>query len=450
LFNPLPRAYQLYRRSVPRHRVVARAAEASRRFRTEAWSWPVEQRTEWVLGALRRTLESAQAGSAFYRERLRQAGIDAARFGFDDFARIPPLERSDLAGSWKDILLADPADPMVRRDSTGGSSGQPTTVWKGPVERAWAEGGKSFFMRRAGIPFGASTGFLWGHHLDAATRDGWKARIRSWRDNTAWFDCFRLSPEVLLAHHAEMNRLRPQCVIAYAGALAELARVVETSGVPPRYPRIAFVTGAEKVWAHERELIERVFGVPVLERYGSRDVGLMAFQAAPDPAEGFEVDWANMLIEPESAEPESAILVTKLHADAFPMIRYRIGDRARFASSARLGHPAFRLLEVLGRELEMIRVGPDRWLSGATFPHMFKDFPITDFQVYQTADGRVEVRIVPAGDPSWTGEAASRFEASLRLVLGDTPFVVTPVAEIARTTSNKRRPVISELARGAR
>jgi phenylacetate-CoA ligase len=154
-----------------------------------------------------------------------------------------------------------------------------------------------------------------------------------------------------------------------------------------------------------------------------------------------------MLVEPETDGEESSILVTKLHADAFPMIRYRIGDRARFPAGARAGHPAFRLLEILGRELEMVRVGDDRWISGTVFPHMFKDYPIADYQVHQAMDGSVEVRLVPTAHEIWTGEVERRFVAALAGVLGNLPLRITVVADIARTASNKRRPVISELAR---
>lgn len=445
--NLLPRLYEIYRWTHPRHHRAAALARSSRRFREAAWTWPEPRRKEWVLQALRATLTRAGARSAFYRARLAQARIDPARATFDDFQRLPILTREELAASSESILIQDRRDPQVRQDATGGSSGRPTTVWKGVEERAWAEGAIRFFMERHELHHAARKALLWGHHLDARTTDDWRARIRALATNATWFDIFRMSPEILLEHHRRLNQLRPDHVIAYAGALAELARVVEGSGIPPRYPRRAFVTGAEKLHRHERERIERVFGVPVLERYGSRDMDLMAFQAAADPADGFEVDWANVLVEPEGEGPEAGIVVTKLHADAFPMIRYRVGDLARFPDGARPGHPAFRLMEILGRDLEMVRVGPDRWLSGVNFPHLFKDYPVADFQVYQDSEARVEVRIVPTSTEAWTEAVTARFNAGVREVLGDTPHQVRFVPDIPRTAANKRRPVISELAR---
>lgn len=422
-------------------------ANAAERFRAAGWGWSPEQRERWVLEALRRTVSGAAAASRFYRERVAGVGIDPRTLTFDEFARLPPLTREELAEHSAAMLIADPGDPQVQKDSTGGSSGQPTVVWKGPAERAWAESGSRFFLRRHGIRPDARRALLWGHHLDARTVDSWRSRLRDLAANATWFDIFRLSPELLLDYHHRLNRLRPEYIVAYGGALAELAVVVERSGTPPAYPRVAFVTGAEKVHRHERERIERTFGVPVLERYGSRDVGLMAFQAAADAALGFEVDWPNMLIEPETSAPESPILVTKLHADAFPMIRYRVGDLARFPAGSQPGHPVFSLVEVLGRELEVVRIGPDTWLSGVNFPHLFKDFPVADFQVYQGADASVEVRIIPTAPGEWSAGVTQRFHAELTNLLADTPHTVRFVSEIPRTVANKRRPVISELAR---
>jgi len=447
LFNPLPRLYHWYRRLHPRHRRAAVLAAASEQFRHSAWEWPIDRRNDWILSHLRQTLVNAASGSTFYRRRLADAGVDPAAIGFEEFGQLPALTREEVAEHSAEILLADPDDPQVRRDSTGGSSGRPTTIWKGIEERAWGEGGIDFFMRRHRMPPGARQALLWGHHLDTRESDSWRARLHALASNATWLEAFRLSPELLMAHHDCLNRLRPDYIVAYAGALAELAAVVERSGIPPVYPQVALVTGAEKVHRHERELIERVFGVPLLERYGSRDVGLMAFQTDPDASLGFEVDWPNLLIEPETSDPESPILVTKLHADAFPMIRYRVGDLARFAADAKPGHPSFRLLEILGRELEMIQIGPDSWLSGTNFPHMFKDFPVADFQVYQGADAAVEVRVVPTDRSAWTEEVTSRFDGGMRAVLGGTPHTLLFVGEIPRTAANKRRPVISELAR---
>ena len=166
-------------------------------------------------------------------------------FGFEDFARLPVLERDDVnrAGSGL-VSQAVPSDQLTK-DATGGSTGAPTVVWVGPEERGWAESGIEYFLSRAGVRRGSSIGFLWGHHLDPVARDGFRARSRDFVHNVRWFDCFRLSTERLEEYHRELDRWRPACVIAYASALAALAEHVLERGHRASYPRRCFITGGK-------------------------------------------------------------------------------------------------------------------------------------------------------------------------------------------------------------
>jgi phenylacetate-CoA ligase len=203
------------------------------------------------------------------------------------------------------------------------------------------------------------------------------------------------------------------------------------------------VTGAEKLAPAVRELVESVFGRPVHERYGSRDVGLIGFQTDPRRRLDLEVDWANVLIEPETSEPAAPILGTKLHGDGMPMLRYRIGDVARFPAGSRPGHPAFALEEVLGRELDRIWLPGGRWVHGAEFPHMMKDHPVREYQVVQGDDASVTVRVVPA--PAFGETHRADILRTLRANLDGLPVSLELCETLPRTRANKVRPVVSEL-----
>jgi len=425
-------------------RVSFAAYRESLAFRDAAVAWSDERRTEWMLARLRRAVRIA-ATTPFYRERFAAVGFDpAADFGFDDYARLPVLERAEIQAAGTALRVPGVPDHLVRRDSTGGSTGTPTQVWIGPEERGWAEGAGEHYMRRVGLPRWRSIAYLWGHHLDPITRETARERVQDWLTNTSWYDCLRLSDEVLLGYHARLERERPAGMIAYAGALASLAEALERAGLRPSYPTHALVTGAEKLFAHQRAAVERVFAAPVHERYGGRDAGLMAFQ----PVAGstvFETNWGNVLIEPEHApaspgEP-SPILVTKLHADAMPMLRYRVGDMGRFPASARPGWPSLRLDEVVGRDTQRLWLPSGAWVHGITFPHLFKDYPIRDFQVVQAEDLAIEVRLVPAAGYAAGDEAAIRH--LLAANLPGLPLTISYVTDIPRTRANKWQPVIS-------
>lgn len=438
LAQPLYLASRLAR---PRHRAAARAAREGLRFRAAARGWTADRRRAWVLDQLRAAVRHAYAHTPYYRALLDEMGWDPrADFGFDDYARLPVLERGPVRERAAE-MRALPLDGL-REDSTGGSGGEPTRVWRGPRELGWGESAGASFIRRIGVPPGTSTGLLWGHHLDPVASDAWMDRARDWVDHVRWLDCLRMSPAVLRAHHAALQRWRPACVVAYAGALGALAEHVLASGDTPRYPGRCFVTGAEKLHPHHREAVAHAFGRPVHERYGSRDAGLIGFQVDPEHTLDFEVDWANLLVEPETEGGRASLLVTKLHADGMPMLRYRVGDIARFPAGSRPGHPCFVLHEVVGREADRLWLPGGGWMDGLGFPHLLKDFPVREFQVAQARDLDVVVRVVPL--PGFTAEVAERIRGLVMANLPGVAVSVQAVDEIARTRAGKSRPVTSE------
>jgi phenylacetate-CoA ligase len=439
--------WRLQRVARPSRRAVVRAYFEGMRFRRRAAVWGEERKSAWVLERLRFTLRRAARETEHYRELFDRAGFDPrSDFTFEDFSRLPVLEREDVHRAGKRLVSKAVPPELLRRDSTGGSTGAPTAVWLGPEESGWGESAVAYSFERVGAPQGAATAFLWGHHLDPQERASLAERYHDFENNVRWFDCFRMSSEVLERYHQDLERWRPACVVAYASALAALAEHVLERGHRPHYPTRCFVTGAEKLWPRQREAVERAFCRPVHERYGGRDVGLLGLQADPRRTFDFETDWANVLVEPEGRGAESSILVTKLHADGMPMVRYRVGDVGRFPAGSEPGRPAFRLEEVAGRDLSAERLWlPDgRWVNPLQVPHMLKDYPVREFMFVQREDYAVEVRLVPR--EGFDEESRRHIVASVAQNLPGLDVSVVLVDEIPRTRANKWRPVISEAA----
>ena len=436
---PLTRVRSLARAST---RPILQAYYEGLRFRRRTAGWDEDQKSVWVLRRLRFAVRRAYQETAFYRERFDRIGFDPrAEFGFEEFAALPTLEKDDLRAAGKALVSSAIPGHQLLKDATGGSTGVPVEIWLGPEERGWRESAGESFQRQIGVPAGTRTALLWGHHLDPVKRDGLRDRYAAFLNHQRWFDCFRLSPEVLSRYHDEFERWRPACIMAYAAALGALAEHLEERGIVPNYPDLGFVTGAEKLLPHHREVIERVFRRPVHERYGGRDVGYVGYQLAPRRSPDFTLDWANLLVEPEAEETFSSILVTKLHADGMPMIRYRIGDVGNFPAGSAPGHPSFALQEVLGRDTDRIWLRDGRWITGLQMPHLLKDFAVREFQFVQSVDYSIELSIVPTnrfGDDSRQG-----ILTALRQNLEDLPVNIALVDQIERTKANKWRPVIS-------
>ena len=378
---------------------------------------------------------------SFWRERFADAGIrHPERMGAEEFARLPVLERSDLP------LLFTEAQQLDRRRRgrvvrTGGSTGVPAEVLKGPEELGWSESAPAFFRARLGLAANPRTAFVWGHHLDPVTRASRRERLEDFLFQQLWVDIFRIDETSLRRADSQLAQFAPELIVAYASSLDALAQAVNPSGTQRRpYPTKAIITGAEKLLPAYRERIEATFGAPVFEQYGGRDVGLLAHQL--DRRGGpLTVDWAQMYLEPEDDRAESAILLSKLHADAMPIFRYRVGDLARFPIGSRPGEPVLALEEVTGREMNMLWRADGSRVSGIFFAHLFKDFPLREFQVQQTETLEVTVLLVPREE--FTPAHERELQQVLAANLPGCPLELRRVAEVPRGANRKLHPVIA-------
>lgn len=420
------------------------SARRGLQFRVQALGWSQPEKEQWILRQLRHVVRNAARDTAYYEALFKRIGFNyESEFGFEEFARIPVLEKEDIAKAGAELIHRSMPAAQLRPDSSGGSTGEPVRIWVGPEESGWRTSSQEFFYRRLGIAPGSRMAYLWGHHLDPIGKDSVRQRVSNFIHNLRWFDCFRMSPEVLRAYHDEMEGYRPDCIVAYASALAAFAEFLAQRRITPSYPRQCIVTGAEKLFDSQREVAERVFNKPIYEGYGSRDVGGMAFQCEIPQSTDFVVDWSNNLLEPEFKQAEAPILVTKLHADGMPMLRYRIGDVGAFPDGSRCGHPVFRLHTVLGRAVERIWLRDGHFINGIQFPHMLKDYPVREFMVIQKEDYSVEVQIVPGA--AFSQESSSSILATIQRSLPGLFVELVLVESIQKTQANKWRPVVTRV-----
>jgi len=429
----------------PKKRQIASYFREGLRFRHSADYWQTEEKQKWILERLRFSVRKAVKETSYYKALFERIGFDpASTFSFEEFATIPPLSREDVLRTGQDLVSwrMNPKDLLA--DSSGGSTGEPVRIWWGPEDLGWHLSAHRFLMDQLSVPRGSRIAYLWGHHLDPGANDSFLQRIISYARNERWFDCFRLSPDVMAEYHRLMDAFQPDCIIAYASALAAFAEFLVQHKISPSYPRKCIITGAEKLFASQRAVATQVFPCPVYERYGGRDSGLMGFQLHIPRSEDFVIDWPNLLVEPETVDDiEANILVTKLHADAMPMLRYRVGDVGVFPAGSRPGHPAFTLQGVIGRILDKIWLPNGSFIHGAQFPHLMKDFPVREFMVVQAEDYTVNVEVVPTGAFSDRDRSAI-----LKIVQQNLPGIsitLSTVESIPRTKANKWRPVVTRV-----
>jgi len=334
----------------------------------EQWypAWIIAERQRARLQAL---VAYARVHSSFYRERL--AGLPAD-FDLAAYAQVPPLTREELLRDAKAVRCGTAWGARA----SGGTGGGGLRI---PVDRrtyAWYIAGTWRGLRWWGTDFTERGVILLGPGYRGIL--GIAVRAKDWVMN--WL---RLPVDGRFDERAPqlLQRIRafgPAFLYAFPSAAHRLARaVLDDHAHPPAGLKVVVVTG-EPLYTFQRREIEEAFACPVVQEYGSGEVGCMAFQC---PGDSLHVTVENVYLEigpSPSDDGSGAVLVTQLHNRLFPLLRYTIGDLGRLEDAAcKCGRP-LPVLRVLGRTSDLLvdgsRTYPVQPLLDALFnalpPHL--------------------------------------------------------------------------------
>ncbi|HZV03995.1 MAG TPA: hypothetical protein VE999_02800 [Gemmataceae bacterium] len=354
---------------------------------------------------LRALLHHAYAQCPFYRDRFDRAGLAPNDLrGLEDLRVLPALEKRDIQEQGDDMVARNWPRGDLIANQTGGSTGAPVAFYLSKARKCSRAAATLRHNRWAGWQVGDRAAVIWGAPRDRPA-DTWRGRLRgALLREPVWLDTANLTEESLEEFHTTLLRYRPRIIQAYARSAVLFARYLQARGLTPHRPH-SIVTSAEVLEADERRLLEDVFGCPVFNRYGCREVSVVASEC---PAHsGLHIMAEGLFLEiemphgPAAPGEMGAILVTDLLNHAMPLIRYRIGDMGAWASgTCPCGRGLPRLERVAGRVTDFLVGCDSRLVSGvylATYVVAHRP-SLGQVQILQNKPGAVTYRIKPGRD----------------------------------------------------
>ncbi len=358
----------------------------------------------------------------FYRERLEGLTVR----GLEQLDDLPLTTKQDLRDQYPFGLFAVPREQVARIHATSGTRGKPTLVGytRGDLER-WAElcarllvaaGARPGDTLHVALNYGLFTGGL-GIHGGAE----------------------RLGCAVVPASTGSTQRqltlmadLRPEGLKATPSYALHLAEIAEEQGIDPRSFGLRYgIFGAEPWSEAMRQRLEERFGFRAYDSYGLSEM------LGPGVAFECEARCGLHLAEdhflPEIIDPatgrrlppgeEGELVLTSLTKEAYPLIRYRTGDRtALYPEPCECGRTLTRIGRIRGRVDEMVIIRGvnlfpsevERVLLG--FPELTPAYQVRIWR--EGALDQAEV-LVEARHPGVDEEALGRrVRAALRAELG--------------------------------
>ncbi|HEY7598048.1 MAG TPA: AMP-binding protein [Actinophytocola sp.] len=267
------------------------------------------------------------ARSPFYSKRIGSA-LTSMRTRAD-LESIEPTTKQDLRDQYPFGLLAVPKEELATYHESSGTAGQPTPSYY--TAQDWVDLAERYARKWVGI--NANDVFLvrtpyalmiTGHLAHAAARLHGATVVPG--DNRSVAMPYSRVVRVLHDLGVTLSWSMPTETLMWAAA-------ARAAGYEPGrdFPALrALFVGGEPVSPTRRKRISELWGVPVVEEYGSTETGSLAGECSW----GHLHLWADRAIfevyDPVTGtvgpEGSGQLVVTPLYREAMPLLRYNLGD----------------------------------------------------------------------------------------------------------------------------
>jgi phenylacetate-CoA ligase len=414
--------------------------------------WPVERLDALRINRLKSLLSQAGEQVPYYRALFAKHKFDPGSLtSIADLQRLPFLDKAVIRAN-TEALKSERAKDLARFN-TGGSSGEPLIFFIGNERVSHDVAAKWRATRWWDVNIGDPEIVLWGSPIELTSQD----RVRQFRDalmRTKLLPAFEMSPEKVAGFIAEIQAMRPKMLFGYPSAFAHIAQHAQDHRIrlDNLGIKVAFVT-SERLYDHQRQLIQSVFGCPVANGYGGRDAGFIAHQC---PAGGMHLTYEDIIVEiidPEGrvlAPGESGeIVVTHLATKDFPFIRYRTGDIGVLDDQpCSCGRTLPLLKSIEGRSTDFLVAKDGTVMHGLSLIYLVRDLRgVRQFKIVQESLDLTRIQLVT--DATFDPAELPNIERGGKARLGESVTVeVSLVDEIPPEKSGKYRYVVSRVETG--
>lgn len=370
----------------------------------------------------------------------------------NDLQKLPILTKVQIQDHINE-LTSTKTFRHITQKSTGGSTGTPLKLKHTNIvhERHLAAMWRGYSW--AGVDMGDKRGHFWA--VPPSTKKYLLSKIQDFVTNRQRYSAFIFKPEDLDRYIAKLNRFQPQHFYGYSSMLEKFALHLLEKNIRLNFAPQAIITTAEMLTENRREIIESTFNAPIFNEYGCGEVGTIAHECE---AGSMHINAENLIVEvlddDNNPKPEGEIgnvVVTLLHNNVMPIVRYKIGDLAALkGGTCSCGRTLPMMTPPIGRVLDYLKKKDGTTYYGNIVIHKLVNClnssskAIHQIQIIQHDYDNFTFNIVPG--KHYTQDVSSFLQKEVSTLFGDTAFTQVHLTnEIPRAPSGKLRNVICEV-----
>ncbi len=364
---------------------------------------------------------------------------------------LPIMTKKDFQKPLSERLSEGFTVKNVYVNKTSGSSGDPFIFAKDKFCHAltWANIINRFGW--FGIDFNSSLqARFYGIPLDFIGNK--KERLKDLFKNSYRFTIFDLSDEILEKILLKFQHEKFDYINGYTSSIVLFAKFLQKKDIVLRSvcPTLkCCIVTSEMLFEEDKLLMEKQFGIPIVNEYGASELDLIAFQ---NPNNEWQVNsetlFVEILDENNAILPngnEGRIVITSLYNKAHPFIRYDIGDVGILDKKSTFKKPILKKL--IGRTNDIAILPSGKKSPGLTFYYVTKsiiedDGNVKEFVIKQTKIDTFEVKYV--SDTALTLKQIKKIEKAITTYLENgLTFTFIRKDKLERSKSGKLKQFVS-------
>jgi len=385
----------------------------------------------------------------FYNQLYKKHGLSLnEEIDFDFISRLPSIQKKDIIYS-QSLMTGDTGFSLfATKKTTGGSTGEPVTIYKNPralaAERAVTWVGYEW----AGISIADRHVRIWGDPIDI--KQTLKRRVVDLFANRLRLSAFALSDKQFDDYYHKLVNFKPIYLYGYVSALLSFSEYLSKNDLMLPKTVKSVIATSEVLTPWIKSEMEKNFGVRVYNEYGCGEVGSIAHECESG---GLHLMETNLIVEVDAEDgDEGELIVTDLTNYLMPLIRYRIGDYGAIdLSMCKCGRMLKKLKNIHGRAYDcLVRLNGDKVHPEAVM-YIFEmvkskyGAQINKFKVIQKSLAVLDVLLIVPHD-KLKSEVEDVIKNELMNKLPDIEYVnFKYVNRIDREQSGKMRVVVSEV-----
>lgn len=370
---------------------------------------------------------------------------------FKNWNDLPILNKKNLQSPLLERLSKGYSLKNSYINKTSGSSGTPFIFAKDKYCHAMTWSSNIYRFGWYGIDFNTSyQARFYGIPLDYIGNI--KERIKDFLSHRFRFSVFDLSDEVLEKMLKTFQREKFDYINGYTSSIVLFAKYLQKKNIVltaicPTL-KMCMVT-SEMLFEDDKILLEKQFGIRIINEYGASELDLIAFQNTDGEWQvNAETLFVEILDENNQAVPNGIsgrIVITSLFNKAHPFIRYDIGDIGILDEKSTLQKPILKKL--IGRTNDIAILPSGKKAPGLTFYYITKsiiedDGNVKEFVIKQTKIDTFEIEYV--SETELNSAQIQKIEKAIMLYLeSDLVFIFDKKDKLERNKSGKLKQFVS-------